>query len=46
MMIIDITVIGRFLSGVHWFIDIVGGMWFGLSLSMYYLAVIKRMEST
>ena len=37
-----LTIIFRFLSGVHWFTDILGGIFISLSLSFLYKGLIKE----
>ena len=44
-VIMTVVVVGRLLSGVHWFTDIIAGALLSVSLLMFYLgscAVLKK----
>lgn len=44
VLIIAVTVVGRLISGVHWFTDIIGGILVSTPLLLLYSAVIEKMN--
>lgn len=45
LVIIMITVIGRLISGVHWFTDIIGGIIIAISLLMTFYSILNIMKN-
>lgn len=41
-LLIGVTLLGRLISGVHWFSDILAGLLLGASLCMMYYAVVRN----
>ena len=45
LIIILITVIGRLISGVHWFTDIVGGIFISIALLMTFYSLVDAIRN-
>lgn len=41
-LLILLTIIGRVLSGVHWFTDCIGGVLLGSILTLAYIAIVRQ----
>ncbi|MBQ6993180.1 MAG: phosphatase PAP2 family protein [Lachnospiraceae bacterium] len=41
VLVIVVTAVGRMISGVHWFTDIVGGMLLGITMIQLYASVLQ-----
>ena len=43
-VVMAMTVLGRFLSGIHWFTDLLGGVLLGFALVVLYLAALRALR--
>ena len=43
-VILIVTVVGRLISGVHWFSDIMGGIFISLTLVSIFAGIVKSFE--
>ena len=43
--IVVLTVLGRLVSGVHWFSDIIGGMLISLAIVLFYKAAVAKCDA-
>jgi len=46
VLIIAVTVVGRLISGVHWFTDIIGGILISIMLLAMYSGIIEKIGRT
>ena len=44
IVIILITVVGRLISGVHWFTDIIGGIFISMALLMIFYSLVDKIK--
>ena len=44
-VIIIVTIFGRLISGVHWFTDILGGLFIALALLMTFYSILQKFDN-